>query len=758
MIEKKKIITVLLVFIFGQFPVFSNEEIQFLIKSRQWKKIGRIFAENQPRTESEFFALARYHEESPAGDRDRKFRLLASIAKGQKVDFVSEDTLQSILDKPMPGQTAIIRLTFWKLYKEFNSRKMLSKNNKIIFLEKFAKEEDPVCQEAFEEILKVLYESENYQAVVQKLDSLSTSEKRFLLTHSAKQRYAQSLFRSSSKKRAIETWLTIISDVKCPDYVRDNVYSDFKFHLKGNIYDELDSTGLSFLLDRFSRKESKELYNKGLIRIDQKYDNPVSFKNITRFLLRNNSSRIPGFFRNHLELVSSEPYFVGAVAEELYANKEIEIAEKILSSFIHEPFPLSARRAITRIYFKQHQEKKFFSSLLEYLKENPYDLGFQDKLIDFLTGKNSKGNHYAEKKYWEDAIQSLPNLPVKGRLVYWYFRFLKESNDKKNLFANLENYYELCPGSYYIQTIKDEFKNEIAQMELPSNPTRNKKNLFKFLSLSSKNKEIQALKNKDLSFAFNPMSFELGTRLSSSHDQIHSHRLLNLATEYLRLGEERAGMLLVGKYSDSNNLRDEEKLFLNVGIGDLTNNNYLTIFNTRQLMKKHKIPDDPILLPSSIISRLYPRPHRDIVLKNSENFQVSENIIYAVMRQESFFREAAVSVSNARGLMQVIPSTGKFLARSFGEKDYSLFDPEISVKFGTKFLSDLLKMNGGDLRWATIAYNGGPGNLRKWKRNHYRGDFNHFLEEIPSKESRDYCRIVVSNYYNYKQLKDLFDK
>jgi soluble lytic murein transglycosylase-like protein len=105
--------------------------------------------------------------------------------------------------------------------------------------------------------------------------------------------------------------------------------------------------------------------------------------------------------------------------------------------------------------------------------------------------------------------------------------------------------------------------------------------------------------------------------------------------------------------------------------------------------------------------------------------------------------------------MQVMPSTGKYLASKLNVINYSLHDPEVSIQFGAKFLADLLKQNDNKLTWASIAYNGGPGNLRKWKRNHYKGDFNHFLEELPNKESRDYCRIILSNYTIYKTLKKM---
>jgi soluble lytic murein transglycosylase-like protein len=208
----------------------------------------------------------------------------------------------------------------------------------------------------------------------------------------------------------------------------------------------------------------------------------------------------------------------------------------------------------------------------------------------------------------------------------------------------------------------------------------------------------------------------------------------------------------MNQYAQNNRLNEIQKSELFVAMGDLSGETYLSLYYTRDLMKRYRISDDPVLLPSSITSRLYPRPHQDLVLENSKNFSVEDNIIYAVMRQESFFRESAISSANARGLMQVMPSTGKILAKSLKVNKYSLHDPEISIAFGAKFLADLLKSNQNEIRWATIAYNGGPGNLRKWKRLHYKGDFNHFLENLPSRESRNYCRIVVSNYINYKAL------
>lgn len=161
-------------------------------------------------------------------------------------------------------------------------------------------------------------------------------------------------------------------------------------------------------------------------------------------------------------------------------------------------------------------------------------------------------------------------------------------------------------------------------------------------------------------------------------------------------------------------------------------------------------------MPGGLLKSLYPRPYLDLAEKHAGFYKIDPNMVYALMRQESMFREMAVSRSNARGLMQVMPATGRWLAQRLRLSGYDLHKPDTSIRFGSMFLADMLRVNDGDFRWAAIAYNGGPGNLRKWKRRYYRGDLNQFLEFIPAKESRDYCRITTRNYQHYNTTYTLY--
>ncbi len=126
------------------------------------------------------------------------------------------------------------------------------------------------------------------------------------------------------------------------------------------------------------------------------------------------------------------------------------------------------------------------------------------------------------------------------------------------------------------------------------------------------------------------------------------------------------------------------------------------------------------------------------------------------MRRESGFHPQAHSVANARGLMQIVPSTGTAIARELAleppEPD-QLFDPQINLKLGTWYLTQLLKRFGHPLLGAA-AYNAGPIAVLKWLERRPDLPLDLFVELIPFKETRAYLRQVVADYFIYHQLYD----
>jgi soluble lytic murein transglycosylase-like protein len=140
----------------------------------------------------------------------------------------------------------------------------------------------------------------------------------------------------------------------------------------------------------------------------------------------------------------------------------------------------------------------------------------------------------------------------------------------------------------------------------------------------------------------------------------------------------------------------------------------------------------------------------------SRAFAVDPLLAYGIMRQESVYLPTAVSVSNAIGLVQVLPSTGAKVAALLGETRYTPGDlevPDTNVRYGIYYLSLLLRRFDGVYPLAVASYNGGPHNVSRWLRGFPDGaDIDLFVEHIPVKETRDYVKKVSGHYARYAAL------
>ena len=142
--------------------------------------------------------------------------------------------------------------------------------------------------------------------------------------------------------------------------------------------------------------------------------------------------------------------------------------------------------------------------------------------------------------------------------------------------------------------------------------------------------------------------------------------------------------------------------------------------------------------------------------KPRDGFIVDRALIYAFVRQESGFNTRARSHAGARGLMQLMPGTAGFVSRSTfkGKKRDNLYDPELNLALGQRYLIHLLEQHSvqGDLLLLAAAYNGGPGNLgRLQDRSAQPYDPLLFVESIPVRETRLFVGRVLSNLWIYQQ-------
>jgi soluble lytic murein transglycosylase-like protein len=133
-----------------------------------------------------------------------------------------------------------------------------------------------------------------------------------------------------------------------------------------------------------------------------------------------------------------------------------------------------------------------------------------------------------------------------------------------------------------------------------------------------------------------------------------------------------------------------------------------------------------------------------------DGFALDRAVVYAIVRQESYFNPKAVSVSNARGLMQLLPSTARDMDRStnYRRNPSALFEPGLNMRLGQSYLQWLMTEfhSDGDLARVFAAYNGGPGWLSRWLATQPADiDPLLLLEMLPRAESRDYAERALSH-------------
>lgn len=140
-------------------------------------------------------------------------------------------------------------------------------------------------------------------------------------------------------------------------------------------------------------------------------------------------------------------------------------------------------------------------------------------------------------------------------------------------------------------------------------------------------------------------------------------------------------------------------------------------------------------------------------------YDVDPALVFAFMRVESSFNPSAISPAGARGLMQLMPATAAAMdSRTFRGRLELLFEPDVNVTLGQRYLRHLLDepLVSGELVRLAAAYNGGIGNLQRWKRlqdsrGEKREDALLFIESLPSAETRHFIARVLYSYWMYTE-------
>ena len=156
----------------------------------------------------------------------------------------------------------------------------------------------------------------------------------------------------------------------------------------------------------------------------------------------------------------------------------------------------------------------------------------------------------------------------------------------------------------------------------------------------------------------------------------------------------------------------------------------------------------------AILSLLYPRKYSETVKKYSTEFNVDPNLVYAVIKAESNFNESATSSKGAKGLMQLMDSTAKDIAKKANlnltqeEISNRLLDVELNICIGTKYLQTLQEKYQ-NIELALTAYNAGIGTVDNWIEKGILKRDGSNIENVPYKETNNYVRKIMRDYKIY---------
>ena len=152
---------------------------------------------------------------------------------------------------------------------------------------------------------------------------------------------------------------------------------------------------------------------------------------------------------------------------------------------------------------------------------------------------------------------------------------------------------------------------------------------------------------------------------------------------------------------------------------------------------------------------LFPEPYWETIKAESAKNNLDPYLVAAQIRQESEFNPSAVSKANACGLMQLLPSVGKTLARQEGMSNFQsfqLFDPATNIRLGTRYLRQTLNKFGGVTEYALAAYDAGDSRVEDWQAaGPYQG-IDEFVESIPFTETRGYVESILRNMETYRAI------
>ena len=373
---------------------------------------------------------------------------------------------------------------------------------------------------------------------------------------------------------------------------------------------------------------------------------------------------------------------------------------------------------------------------------NEYPDNLQSSQALFLAGlaHYRRGDYFQALPVFQRSLL-LSSLPEdQARAYLWIGKTQQQLGDQSGTLSAWQQAQILDPTGYYSERAKD--------LMIGRQP---------FEAPPSYNLDFDLQAERATAAAWVRLTFDLpaGTDLEGLGPLAGDARIVR-GTEYWELGlydqarEEFESVRLEISSSPENNFRFANYM-LDLGLYRPA------IFAARQVLTLAGLEDQAASLSAPVYFNhiRYGTYYADLILSEAGSSSLHPLFLFSVVRQESLFEGFVRSTAGARGLMQIIPSTGASLAGTLGWPPAydaeDLYRPNVSIKLGSYYLASNRNILGGDLYAALAAYNAGPGNAAVWKE--LAGDDpDLLLEMVRFQETRDYIRFIYEIHTIYRKL------
>ncbi|MCX7679144.1 MAG: lytic transglycosylase domain-containing protein [Spirochaetes bacterium] len=415
-----------------------------------------------------------------------------------------------------------------------------------------------------------------------------------------------------------------------------------------------------------------------------------------------------------------------------------------------------AHHALARLCtFSEKRKLPNFENLLhEFISKYPND--DRSSHIAWILARSyiRKNDFTAAKSVIEKSLTDQPTGKYSDHHRYWLYRMLLKSEKKDVALDILTDMVEINPDSSYTWSALEKVASEFTIEELQTrfeNCTSEKCQLLYHALLGIKESDLQKIQARLKKYPFGNREpyIKLERAISSCELSSDYKESLKSLKKYFIVGDAESIFREISFLPQDDEVLNDIHIAI-AHFSDKFDFYHRSAYSTIQLFKAAKLQPNFFLMEPKTIQRLYPLAFYECVQNASKKYGFDIPTMYAIIRAESLYNHEALSPAGAVGLMQIMPSTARHIAKELGLESYNLKDPCTSIEMGAYYFKKLEKAYNGKLELMIAAYNAGPTNVSKWVEQFPADDLHLFIEQVPFDETRYYMLRAKKNFLQGK--------